>query len=296
MKCKYTVCISTNNNLNYLKLAIKSFKQNAHNNGAPIIVYAENCTDGTNEWLAESDVKYFIEQNEGENVRGIGGGMNFCASHVETPYILFLHSDMYLTPNFDVRLLELLETHEQSVVGSFRVEPAIFGQLRDDTPLIVRPGVLVVPERAFGEYHHNVDATYFDECATGIIANAEVTYPRVEGAGGYMIRKCDWDFIGGNDDLFRPSWGEDMDLFLRMLAEGYKFITTSKSVIYHFAARGSHWKEDDLQKRSQRQVDSEKNGIQKWLGKWGEYMQFNEHRFIVLTPTALQRYKEIYLK
>jgi GT2 family glycosyltransferase len=296
MQSKYTVCISTNNNLNYLKLVIKSFKQNARYNNSQIIVYAENCTDGTNEWLADSDVKYFIEHNQSENVRGIGGGMNFCASHVETPYILFLHSDMYLTPDFDVGLLELLERNERSVVGSFRIEPAIFGQLTDDNPVIVRPGVLVVPLTAFGEYHHNFDAEYFNEYATDVVANAEVTYPRVEGAGGYMIRKCDWDFIGGNDDLFRPSWGEDMDLFLRMLAEGYKFITTSKSVIYHFAARGSHWKEDDLHKRSQRQVDSEKIGIQKWLDKWGEYMQFDNNQFIKLTPMMYTRYKELYNK
>jgi GT2 family glycosyltransferase len=296
MKDNYTVCISTNNNLNYLKIAVDSFRKNAHHKNAPIIVYAENCTDGTDEWLKDSGVTYFIEHNEGDAIRGIGGGMNFCASHVQTPYILFLHSDMYLTPNFDVRLLELLEENEKSVVGSFRVEPAIFGQLRDDTPAIVRPGVAVVPINTFGEYYHNFDAEYFNEYAASIAANSEITYARVEGAGGYFIRKTDWDYIGGNDDLFRPTWGEDMDLFLRMLAERYKFITTTQSVIYHFAARGSHWKEDDLQVRSQRQIDSERIGLQKWLVKWKEYMQFDDNQFIKLTPTALMRYKELYNK
>jgi GT2 family glycosyltransferase len=294
----YTVCISTNNNLNYLRLAVESFRKNAAHNMSPIFVYAENCTDGTDEWLAENaeqyNIRFTIEKNEGEQIRGIGGGMNLCASEVTTPYILFLHSDMYLTPNFDVRPLELLEQNDKSVVGSFRIEPAIFGQLRDDTPAILRPGVLAVPLDAFGEYHHNFDAEYFNEYASELAAQSEITYPRVEGAGGYFIRKADWDYIGGNDDLFKPTWGEDMDLFLRMLAEGYTFITTTKSVIYHFAARGSHWKEDDLQKRSQRQIDSEQIGAQKWFNKWKEHMQFDHTQFIKLTPTALARYKELY--
>ena len=52
---RITTCISTNNNLGYLKLAIKSVRQNAYYNDQPIIVFAENCTDGTNEWLAENE-------------------------------------------------------------------------------------------------------------------------------------------------------------------------------------------------------------------------------------------------
>jgi GT2 family glycosyltransferase len=300
MNSEYTLCISTNNNLNYLRLAIESFRKNAKYNDSPIIVYAENCTDGTAEWLTNNavdlNIQFVVENNEGDAIRGIGGGMNLCASLVKTPYILFLHSDMYLTPGFDEPLLELMQGTERTVVGSVRIEPAIFGQLQDDAPLMIRPGVIVVPVNVFGEYHHNFDVDYFDEYATSIAKENHITYPRVEGAGGYLIRKSDWDFIGGNDDLFRPTWGEDMDLFLRMLAENFTFITTTHSVIYHFAARGSHWKEDDLTKRSQRQIDSERIGMQKWLNKWREPMQFDENQFIKLTPGMLVRYKELYNK
>ena len=69
---KITTCISTNNNLNYLKLAVKSVRQNAYYKDQPIIVFAENCVDGTNEWLAENEygVEYYIENNLVE--KGIG--------------------------------------------------------------------------------------------------------------------------------------------------------------------------------------------------------------------------------
>ena len=46
-----TTCISTNNNLEYLKLAIKSVRKNSYYKDQPVIIHAENCTDGTNEWL-----------------------------------------------------------------------------------------------------------------------------------------------------------------------------------------------------------------------------------------------------
>ena len=42
-----THCISTYNNLDYLKLAIQSVRKNAFFKDMPIIVYAENCSDGT---------------------------------------------------------------------------------------------------------------------------------------------------------------------------------------------------------------------------------------------------------
>jgi hypothetical protein len=84
-----TFTLSTFNTLNYLKLAIHSVRKNSYYKDAPFVIHAENCTDGTNEWLEENKEKYnlevYIEQNE--IPKGIGGGMNFCASKVKTKYI-----------------------------------------------------------------------------------------------------------------------------------------------------------------------------------------------------------------
>jgi hypothetical protein len=43
-----TFCISTYNNLPYLKLAIHSVRKNSYFKDAPFIIHAENCTDETN--------------------------------------------------------------------------------------------------------------------------------------------------------------------------------------------------------------------------------------------------------
>jgi glycosyltransferase involved in cell wall biosynthesis len=70
-----TFCISTYNNLPYLKLAVESVRKNSYFKDAPFIIHAENCTDGTDEWLAsnEYDLEYYIEKNE--SPVGIGGGI-----------------------------------------------------------------------------------------------------------------------------------------------------------------------------------------------------------------------------
>jgi glycosyltransferase involved in cell wall biosynthesis len=99
-----TFCISTYNNLPYLKIAVESVRTNSYYKDAPFIIHAENCTDGTDEWLEENSEKYGLEYHIDKNEEpiGIGGGMNFCAERVQTEYIMFLHSDFYVTKDWDL--------------------------------------------------------------------------------------------------------------------------------------------------------------------------------------------------
>ncbi len=53
-----TFCISTFNNLPYLKIAIDSVRKNSHYKDAPFIIHAENCNDGTDKWLIENKFLY----------------------------------------------------------------------------------------------------------------------------------------------------------------------------------------------------------------------------------------------
>jgi GT2 family glycosyltransferase len=270
-----TFCISTYNNLNYLKIAIKSVRENSHFQNTPLIVHAENCTDGTNEWLSQNvrkyDLRVYIDKND--PAIGIGGGMNFCAERVETEYIMFLHSDFYVTKDWDLACYEEIKKHQEpSMVFSHRVEPDMFGSPQ-------RPGTVIVPKEAFGAYYNDFDASTFDEFATEFVNTNDFTIPKAEGVSG-LIKKSDWDKIGGNDPIFAPTSWEDMDLFLRMLNEGYKFVLTSKSLVWHFGARGSHRLEENNGKSSDRQRESEYRNAQNWLKKWGKMPQFDQYGMI----------------
>ena len=63
-----TFCISTFNNLLYLKIAVKSVRANSYYRDAPFVVHAENCSDGTDVWLQENaekySLEYYIDKNE----------------------------------------------------------------------------------------------------------------------------------------------------------------------------------------------------------------------------------------
>jgi GT2 family glycosyltransferase len=273
-KSPLTFCISTYNNLEYLKLAVHSVRKNSFFSDAPFIIHAENCTDGTDEWLGQNceqyNLTYFVDKNEVPV--GIGGGMNFCADRVETEYIMFLHSDFYVGKNWDKALLDVIERYpnEKLWASSHRMEPNMFNNPSS------RPGTLIIDKEIFGAYHHDFKSNEFETFAIEFMsANGSYEIPKGEGVSG-LIRKRDWDEIEGNDPIFAPASWDDMDLFLRMLQNGFKFILTGSSLVWHFGARGSHRLEMFEGKSDPRQIEAEQKNVQKWLDKWGSFPIFNE--------------------
>ena len=272
-----TFCISTYNNLEYLKIAVDSVRKNSFYKDAPFIIHAENCTDGTNEWLKENSEKYNLEYylDKNDNPKGIGGGMNFCADRVETDYIMFLHSDFYVTPNWDKALMDTHNKYpnEKLWVNSHRVEPQMFPNSQS------RPGTVVVSKETFGAYHNDFKSVLFDKYAELFTSENDFEIPKGEGVSG-LIKKEHWDEIGGNDPLFAPASYDDMDLFLRMLQNGFRFILPTTSLVWHFGARGSHRLEENDGRSSERQMKAEQANIQKWVSKWGSPPTFDEYGMI----------------
>ena len=272
-----TFCISTFNNLPYLKIAIKSVRENSYYDKAPFIIHAENCTDGTDRWLIDNKEKYNLDVYLDKNKvpLGIGGGMNFCANKVETEYIMFLHSDFYVTKNWDLELYNIFKKYpnQKMWVNSHRVEPNMFNNPSS------RPGTVIVDKEMFGAYHHDFKDQIFEQWANEFTEINDFEIPKGEGVSG-LIRKKDWDEIGGNDPLFAPASWDDMDLFLRMLNKGFKFVLTSKSMVYHFGARGSHRLEENDGKSSTRQIEAEKVNAQKWFKKWKAMPKFDQYEMI----------------
>lgn len=260
-----THCISTYNNLPYLKLAVQSVRTHSYWRDAPFIIHAENCNDGTDEWLKDHgklyDLEYYIDKND--KPKGIGGGMNFCAEKVQTEYINFLHSDFYVTKNWDLELMKVHDKYEDEKlwVNSFRIEPNMFGD--ND-----RPGTHFVPKEAFGAYYEDFNPKLMLDYAKQIAEKNDFEIPKGEGVSG-LVKKSWWDQIGGNDPLFAPTSWDDYDLFLRMLNEGGRFLMPTKSIVWHFGARGSHRLEENNNQSSERQRKAEQANAQKFYKKWG---------------------------
>ena len=277
---KITTTISTNNNLEYLKLAIKSVRQNCYYKDMPLIVHAENCDDGTDEWLNDNTDKYSIEYyiDHNNHPKGIGGGMNFCVDKVKTEFVNIIHSDMWCAPNQDSELLKLYDdTDKRLIASAFRIQPRIFPNDPD-----YRPGTVFHPMEEFGAFCYEFDSEYFDRWAVEFSKQNNIRVRKAGGAG-FFCRVEDYKWIGGNDPLFAPASWEDKDLFVRMQLEGFEFVMTTKSILWHFSARGSHFRDeakDDLTKKSMRQQKSERDNIQKWIKKWGRLPEEDKETFV----------------
>ena len=270
-------CISTYNNLNYLKLAVESVRKNSYFKDVPFIIHAENCDDGTDEWLEsvseQYNLEYYIEKNS--IPVGIGGGMNFCADKVQTEYIMFLHSDFYVSENWDKACFDIFKKYpnEKLWVSPYRLEPQMFPNAQ------LNPGTTIVPQDYLGAYWNNFNSEGFEQWAKQFVQMNDFEIPKGEGVSG-LIRKTDWDAIGGNDPRFAPTSWDDKDLFLRMVQAGYKFVLTSKSLVWHFGARGSHRLEENNGQSSQRQRETEIKNQFKWLEKWQGVPVYNEYGMI----------------
>ena len=274
----------------YLKLAIASIRRNAFYKDAPIIVYTENDPE-TGEWISsQPDITPIVETNAVQ--KGIGGGANVAISRVQTEFFSLVHSDMYISKHYDKPLLDEVEKSEVPLVAcAWRVEPNVWNQPS-------RLGTTMVPTSSadgFGMYHHDFQAEAFESTADNFVISNNVKFRKVEGVS-YVMRKADWDRIGGNDPLFAPASWEDMDLHLRMAYHGYNFVVTSKAVVWHFGSRGAIFMDqpDKLVGRSERQLKAERDNAAKWLTKWGEAPTFDENGFIVLTEGLKKKCKEIY--
>ena len=275
-KSPMTFCIGTWRNLNYLKLAVESVRKHSHYKDAPFIIHSdESNDDGTNEWLLENTDKYNLTPIiKDVEPSGIGTSMNVCAEYVETEYINFLHSDFYVTPNWDLELMKVQEANPDKKlwVNSYRLEPNMFND--ND-----RPGTHFVPKETFGAYHDNFRPDEMLEYARQFANANDLIIPKGEGVSG-LVKKTVWDETGGNDPIFAPTSYDDYDLFLRMMSNGVEFLMPTKSVVWHFGARGSHRLEENDGKTSERQSKHERINAQKFYNKWGGLPSFDAYGMV----------------
>lgn len=287
-------CVSSCNNLSYLKLCIHSVRKYSYLKNAPFIIFAENCTDGTYDWLIENQNKYnldtFFDENTEEETKGIGGGMNSCANLVETEYIMFLHADMFVSKDWDLNALKIFDKYPNQPlwVSSQRFQPNLFKENS-------RPGTLVFPYEEFGYKYDDFQEDYFIEYSEEFSKlNPDIEVEKGEGVSG-LIRKKDWDYIGGNDPRFAPAYWEDTDLFIRMQLADYKFVMTSNSIVFHFGSRSdkSNFPTDEIV-RSDRSKFYEQRGAQRFFEKWGFWPTKTEQQFVTYPPNIdKSKYKHL---
>ena len=92
----FSIIIPTFNNLDYLKLCLKSIKKNSSFDHE-IIIHINEGIDGTKSYLKKTNHKFtYSAKNEGVCV-----AFNEAVRKATKKYIVLAHDDMYFCPNWD---------------------------------------------------------------------------------------------------------------------------------------------------------------------------------------------------
>jgi GT2 family glycosyltransferase len=187
---------------------------------------------------------------------------------------------MYCYKNFDKALLDRIEFYPESdrvIISSYRIQPNLFHNGKEPD----RPGTVMIDPTLCGDMPDNFNIDKFEEISSDFVINyKEFSVPKAEGCS-FIIRKQDWDFIGGNDLRFKPNGFDDMDLFIRMRNEGYKYETIGSSIVYHFAGRGGNgFFGKGLENRNNSNILGEQLSGKAFIDKWGGYPVYDEYGMI----------------
>ena len=106
----FSIIIPTLNNLDYLRLCIKSLRVNSSYNHQ-IIPHVNIGEDGTKDFLEKENIEYTFTKHNA----GICEGMNMASKKAKNNFILYAHDDFYFCPEWDLTL-----KHEIDKIGHNR--------------------------------------------------------------------------------------------------------------------------------------------------------------------------------
>ena len=92
----FSIIIPTFNNLDYLKLCLKSIKINSKHTHE-IIIFINDGSDGTIDFIKNEKVKFLHSKKN----RGLCYAVNRSAELATNKYIVYAHDDMYFCPGWD---------------------------------------------------------------------------------------------------------------------------------------------------------------------------------------------------
>tara|TARA_X000000950_G_scaffold183049_1_gene221787 strand:- start:58 stop:894 length:837 start_codon:yes stop_codon:yes gene_type:complete len=234
----FSIIIPTFNNLDYLKLCIKSIKKNSKFDHE-IIVFINEGIDGTLEYVKENNINFL------HNINNIGlcKAMNEGVKISSKKYIVYAHDDMYFCPNWDTEFYnEISKTKEKNFFLS---------------------GTMIQPFKSFIHLDCGKTIEEFDELKL-LKEYDSISFEDFQGStwAPSLILRETWDRVGGFSEEYGPGLGSDPDFNMKLWKIGVRlFKGLSKSRVYHFSSIS-------LRKKISN------NGARTFLLKWGISIKF----------------------
>ena len=242
-----SIVIPTYNNLDYLKLCLKSLKKNSSFNHE-IIIHINDGSDGTLDFIKANNYKY---TSSDDNI-GLCSSINKAAKLVTNKYILYSHDDMYFCPDWDKVLSREVKSfdHDNFYLSGTMIEPNSGHIIHDfgsnlDT---FREDVLLSKYKNLNFYDHQ--GTHF---------------------APHLVSKNMWDKVGGFSEEFNPGIGSDPDFNMKLWREGVRiFKGLNDFKVYHFGSLTTRKKKNFIQNR----------GDKTFLKKWGITTKFFKKHYL----------------
>ena len=207
----FSIIIPTFNNLDYLKLCIKSIRQNSKFDHQ-IIPHVNVGEDGTCDFLRDENIDFtFTNYNS-----GICEGMNTASKKSKFKYVLYSHDDFYFCPGWD----EVLK-NEVDAIGHNNFY--LSGVMMNNGPIQFNAGSNIenFDEKKFLNEYQNYN--YYDF--------------QVSTWAPHLLHKDLWDKVGGFSEEFFPGTGSDPDLNMKLWKEGVRvFKGVNNCKVYHFGS------------------------------------------------------------
>ena len=206
----FSILIPTFNNIEYLKLCIKSLKKNSYFKNQ-IICHVNIGEDGTIDYLKNNNIEYsYTSYNS-----GICEGINKASKLSKFDYYLYAHDDFYFCPKWDYILFNEVKKigHENFYLSGTMMNQ---GQIKfncGDTP------------KEFNEdkfLRHYKDYNFF--------------ISRVQHGHHRQFIKI-YNKVGGLSEEYFPGTGSDPDFNMKLWNEGIRiFKGINNFKVYHFGS------------------------------------------------------------
>ena len=236
-----SILIPTYNNLDYLKLCLKSLEKNSSFKHE-IIIHINDGSDGTLNFIKTKNYKH---TTSGDNI-GLCSSINKAAKLVSNRYILYSHDDMYFCPNWDKVLLDEVKSlnHDNFYLSGTMIEP--------------NSGHIV--------YDFGIDLDSFKEDEL-LSKYKTINFYDHQGThfAPHLVSKKMWEKVGGFSEEFNPGIGSDPDFNMKLWKEGVRiFKGLNDFKVYHFGSLTTRKKKNFVQNR----------GDKTFLKKWGFSTKF----------------------
>ena len=232
---KLSIIIPTYNNLDYLKLVLKSINHNSKYSHE-VIVHINEGMDGSLDYVKKNNIIHTFSKN---NI-GLCSAVNRAASLSTTDYIMYTHDDMFFCKNWDLILEDKIKKQENN--------------------LFYLSGKTISNNNINKNLKCGLTANEFDENLFQIFCDTNASLD-IQGShwAPHLIHKEIWNRVGGFSEEFNPGDGSDPDLCLKLWNIGVRvFMCIGNFKVYHF---------ESVTIRKGKIVKN--NGTKKFLLKWG---------------------------